>query len=158
MDLSKLKVKIKNKKSKRLGRGVGSGRGKTSGRGNKGAGQRSGKTLPYAGFRGGNLAYLRRIPKRGFNSPNRTDYQIVNLKDIEKNIKNIEEIDQKVLRGANLIKDDKKPVKILAGLQDKFTLKANFKADKFSSRAKELIEAAGGKVESADVKSSGGKK
>ena len=70
-------LKVKNKKSKRVGRGPGSGRGMTSGRGDKGAGQRSGKTLPYAGFNGGNVPYFRKIPKRGFTSCNRKEYQIV---------------------------------------------------------------------------------
>ncbi|UCD16069.1 MAG: 50S ribosomal protein L15 [Candidatus Omnitrophota bacterium] len=146
MDLSKLKGKIRVKKPKRLGRGVGSGKGKTAGRGHKGAGQRKGKTLPYAGFRGGNLAYFRRIPKRGFNSPNKKEYQIVNLVDIEKKLKDNKEIDSKVLKNADLIKDEKKPVKILGVVKDKFSLKAVFKADKYSARAKELIEKVGGEA------------
>jgi large subunit ribosomal protein L15 len=152
MDISKLKVKVKNKKPKRLGRGIGSGTGKTAGRGHKGAGQRKGKKLPYAGFRGGNLSYLRRIPKRGFNSPNRTDYQIVNLGDIADKLKSAKEVDLKTLKEANLIKDEKKLVKILADVGEKFSFKANFCADKFSARAKELIESAGGKVTYIDRK------
>lgn len=147
MDLSKLKPKVKNKKPKRLGRGRGSGTGKTAGRGHKGAGQRKGKKLPYAGFRGGNLAYYRKLPKRGFTSPYRKDYQIVNLGDIEKKIKNTAQIDPKILKESNFIKSEKKLIKILAGGADKFSFKADFKADKFSLRAKELIETAGGKVE-----------
>ena len=50
MELSTIRVKTKNKKPKRLGRGTGSTTGKTAGRGHKGAGQRKGKRLPYAGF------------------------------------------------------------------------------------------------------------
>ena len=61
MDLSNIKGRVKNKKPKRLGRGTGSGTGKTAGRGHKGAGQRSGKKLPYAGFIGG-------APKKGIPS------------------------------------------------------------------------------------------
>lgn len=147
MELSKLKNKVKNKKSTRLGRGTGSGSGKTSGRGHKGAGQRSGKKLPYAGFRGGNIPYFRKIPKRGFTSPNPVVYQIVNLADIQSKLKNAKEIDPKTLKEANLIKDDNKPVKILAGIKEDLKIKFTFKADKFSSRAQELIEAAGGKIE-----------
>lgn len=153
MDLSKLKGKIRIKKPKRLGRGIGSGKGKTAGRGHKGAGQRKGKTLPYAGFSGGNIAYFRRFPKRGFNSPNRKDYQIVNLIDIEKKLKDTAEIDANILKKAALIKDEKKPVKILGRINDKekFSLKAVFKADKFSVKAKELIEAAGGEVKVCEI-------
>jgi len=147
MELSNIKVKVKNKKPKRLGRGTGSGWGKTAGRGNKGAGQRSGKKLPYAGFRGGNLPYLRVIPKRGFTPPRGTKYQVVNLGDIQAKAKDSKEITPEILKKLNLIKDDKKPVKILGGAAQKLTLKALFKADRFSSGAKKMIEEAGGKAE-----------
>jgi len=147
MSLSDIKVKAKNKKSKRLGRGTGSGKGKTSGRGHKGAGQRKGKQLPYEGFTGGSLPLYRIIPKRGFNSPCRKVYQIVNLFDIQKIVKEDCEVGPELLRKNNLIKNDKKPIKILAKTKDKFTVKATFKADKFSAKAIELIESAGGKAE-----------
>lgn len=147
MDLSNIKVKVKNKKPKRLGRGPGSGSGKTSGRGHKGAGQRSGKKLPYAGFRGGNLPLGRVIPKRGFTPPRKDEYQVVNLIDIQKKAKKETVIDPKVLKKLNLIKDEKKPVKVLAKIEGNFDNKLTFKANKFSSKAKELIEAAGGSVE-----------
>ncbi len=147
MDLSGIKVKVKNKKPKRLGRGAGSGTGKTAGRGHKGAGQRSGKKLPYAGFRGGNLPLGRVIPKRGFNPPRKKEYQVVNLIDIQKKVKKESLIDIKVLKKLNLIKDEKKLVKILAKREGDFNKKLEFKADKFSSKAKELIETAGGSIE-----------
>ncbi len=147
MDLSNIRVKTKNKKPKRLGRGTGSTTGKTAGRGHKGAGQRKGKTLPYEGFRGGNLPYLRLIPKRGFTPHRRVKYQVVNLGDIQKKISKAEEIGPELLKENNLVSSAKKPIKVLATVQDKFSLKALFKADKFSSKARELIEAAGGKVE-----------
>jgi len=148
MDLSNIKVKIKNKKPKRLGRGTGSTTGKTAGRGNKGAGSRRGKTLPYAGFRGGNLPYYRVIPKRGFTAINKKEYQIVNLSDIQDKVKKCDEVNPDVLKKANLIKSEKKSVKILSNINAKTPLfKAVFKADGFSARAKELIETAGGKAE-----------
>lgn len=56
------------KQRKRVGRGDGSGRGGTSGRGHKGAKQRSGKSIPYAGFEGGQTPLYRRLPKRGFSN------------------------------------------------------------------------------------------
>ena len=140
-------LRVKNKKSKRVGRGPGSGKGMRSGRGDKGAGQRSGKTLPYAGFNGGNVPYFRKIPKRGFTPPKRAKYQIVNLKDIAERLKDGAEVTPASLKAKNLIKDDKKLVKILADGGDKFSLKATIKANKFSAKAKELIEKAGGTAE-----------
>ncbi len=147
MDLSKIKTKAKRKTPKRLGRGSGSGWGKTSGRGNKGAGQRSGGVWPYVGFNGGNIPYARKMPKRGFNPYQKSNVQIVNLKDIQEKIKNIKDIDPKILEEANLIKDANLPVKILADIKGKLTIKANFKADKFSGTAKKIIEESGGKAE-----------
>ena len=141
------RLKVKNKKSKRAGRGPGSGKGMRSGRGDKGAGQRSGKTLPYAGFNGGNVPYFRKIPKRGFNPYKRQEYQIVNLKDIAQRLASEAEVTPQVLKAKNLIKDDKGLVKILADGGDKFSLKATVKANKFSAKAKELIEKAGGTAE-----------
>jgi large subunit ribosomal protein L15 len=140
-------LRVKNKKSKRVGRGPGSGKGMRSGRGDKGAGQRSGKTLPYAGFNGGNVPYFRKIPKRGFTSRSRKGYQIVNLKDISERLGSVQEVTPQTLKAKNLIKDDKKLVKILADGGDKFSLKATVKANKFSAKAKELIEKAGGTAE-----------
>ncbi len=147
MDISKISLPIKGKRPKRCGRGPGSGLGKTSGRGHKGAGQRSGKKLPYIGFSGGNIPYLRKLPKRGFNSYPDKEFQIVNLRDIASRFKEQEEINPLVLKRRGLIKDEDKPVKILAGIKDKFSLKALFKADKFSKKAERLILEAGGKTE-----------
>jgi large subunit ribosomal protein L15 len=154
MDLSKIKLRIRNKTPKRLGRGTGSGWGKTSGRGHKGAGSRSGKKLPYVGFNGGNIPYIRKLPKRGFTSLCGNDYQIVNLRDIEKKINAAGEITPKILKAAHLIRNEEQPVKILASIDEKFSLKATFKADSFSAKAKQIIEGAGGKIEL--LKRSGG--
>ncbi len=145
-------MKNKNKKSKRVGRGVGSGLGKTSGRGHKGSGQRKGKKTPYAGLRGGSLPYFRLIPKRGFNSPRETEFQLVNLGELKERVKEPCEINPKFLKEINLIKDENKPVKILAKIKGDFSFKATFKVDKFSAHAKELIESAGGKIETLERK------
>jgi len=69
-------------KSKRLGRGIGSGKGKTSGKGVKGQKAREGVALN--GFEGGQLPIYRRLPKRGFHNPFRTEYAPVNVGAIEK--------------------------------------------------------------------------
>ena len=66
---------------KRVGRGLGSGLGKTAGRGGKGQTARSGGAKP--GFEGGQMPIYRRLPKRGFNKPNRNRYNAVNLDRIQ---------------------------------------------------------------------------
>ncbi|MFH1771379.1 MAG: 50S ribosomal protein L15 [Candidatus Omnitrophota bacterium] len=147
MEKIQISKSFKFKKVKRVGRGTGSGRGKTSSRGNKGAGQRAGKKLPYAGFCGGNLPLFRRIPKRGFNPCNRKDFSIVNLKDINLKLASAKEVNPQVLLDAGLIKTLKKPVKILASVKGEFGVRAVFKVDKMSLKAKEIIEGSGGKVE-----------
>jgi len=147
MDISRIKVKTKNKTPKRLGRGSGSGWGKTSGRGNKGAGSRSGKVLPYIGFMGGNILYIRKLPKRGFNAADPIVYQIVNLHDIAARLAGETVINPESLKKADLIKNAAKPIKILGKIYKDFTLKAVFTADRFSAGAITVIEKAGGKTE-----------
>ncbi|KQB13459.1 50S ribosomal protein L15 [Rhodobacter capsulatus] len=70
------------KKSKRVARGPGSGKGKTAGRGIKGQKSRSGVAI--GGYEGGQMPLYRRLPKRGFNKPNRKAFAVVNLGLIEK--------------------------------------------------------------------------
>ena len=83
--LKPAKGSIKNKK--RIGRGHGSGLGKTSGRGHKGAGQRSGnKKRPW--FEGGQMPLARRLPRRGFTNIFKEKFQIVNISDLIKIEKN----------------------------------------------------------------------
>jgi large subunit ribosomal protein L15 len=147
MHIGQLKPRVKRKDTKRLGRGSGSGWGKTAGRGNKGAGSRSGKVTPYIGIRGGNLPFFRRIPKRGFNAFRPVEYQIVNLGDIQERAGSLQAINGQALVDIHLIKDADRPIKILAKNGLKLSLKATFTADKFSAKAKELIEKIGGKAE-----------
>jgi len=147
MDLSKINLKTKKKTGKRLGRGSGSGWGKTASRGNKGSGSRSGNVWPYVGFNGGNIPYARKMPKRGFNIYSKEIFQLVNLSDIQEKMKNAKEVDPQTLKAARLIKDADLPIKILADVKDKFAIKATFKADKFSDKAKKIIEEAGGEAQ-----------
>ena len=147
MNLSNLRPKTKNKKPRRVGRGTGSGLGKTSGRGHKGAGQRKGKKLPYAGFRGGNLPLVRTLPKRGFTSVRPKIYQLVALSDIQNKISIKGEITPEVFKKFNLIKDADRPVKVLANLDGEFKKKVSVKADAFSAKAKSIIESQGGTAE-----------
>ena len=130
------------KKSKRVGRGNGSGLGRTSGRGHKGAGQRSGFKHRYW-FEGGQMPLYRRVPMRGFNNSNfQKSYEIVNLSSISK-IK-AKNIDSEVLFKNGLISSLFAAVKILGnGDIDKAY---NITASSFSQSAVKKIEKAGGKV------------
>lgn len=125
---------------KRLGRGPGSGTGKTSGRGQKGAGARTG-TGTKPGFEGGQMPLTRRIPKRGFTNIHRVEYQVVNLRELERFDGSV---DVASLREAGLIGTLRLPVKIL-GTGD-LTKALAVEAHAFSKSAKEKIEAAGGSV------------
>ena len=82
MKLNELNPNIKNKPTKRVGRGAGSGLGKTSGKGHKGQKARSGgKVRP--GFEGGQMPLQRRVPKFGFKNINRVEYKGINLDTIQ---------------------------------------------------------------------------
>jgi large subunit ribosomal protein L15 len=132
------KGSIKNKK--RIGRGHGSGLGKTSGRGHKGAGQRSGnKRRPW--FEGGQMPLARRLPRRGFTNIFKEEIQIVNISDLNRIEKN-SEIDPVVLQANGMIRSSLKPVKILG--QGDIDKKLNVTASAFSASAKNKIEKAGG--------------
>ena len=127
------------KNRKRVGRGAGSGLGGSSGRGDKGAQQRSGfKRRPW--FEGGQMALARRLPKRGFTNLFRKEFQIVNLKAIENLVLDI--IDAQILADNGLVRSALKPIKILA--DGELKLKVTVTASAFSESAKEQIEQAGG--------------
>jgi len=135
------------KARKRVGRGNGSGHGTYSGRGSKGQKSRSGcKVRP--GFEGGQLPLIKRLPeKRGFVNIFRTEYSIVNLDKL--NIfKSGSEVTPEKLLAARLVKSLRQPVKILSGGELKHPL--SIKANKFSTAAKDKIEAAGGKAEEVE--------
>ena len=138
--LKPAKGSIKNKK--RIGRGHGSGLGKTSGRGHKGAGQRSGnKKRPW--FEGGQMPLARRLPRRGFTNIFKEKFQIVNISDLIKIEKN-SNIDAVVLYENGFVRSSLKPVKILG--DGKIDKKINVTASAFSNTAKNKIEKAGGTI------------
>ncbi|MEX0802590.1 MAG: 50S ribosomal protein L15 [Candidatus Binatia bacterium] len=131
------------KKQKRVGRGDGSGHGKTSCRGHKGQRARSGGgTRP--GFEGGQMPLQRRVPKRGFNNPFKVDVAVINLEQLEVFSSGCE-VNPDVLLEKGLVRGKNRRIKILGDgvLSKALTIKAHG----FSSRAKEKIEAAGGKAE-----------
>ena len=126
---------------KRRGRGHGTGLGKSAGRGDKGAGQRSGyKRRPW--FEGGQMPLYRRLPKRGFVNLFKKDFQIVNLDKL--NGIESDEINAQLLFESGLVRSPLKPIKILGGGAIEKAI--NVIATEFSISAKEKIEKSGGKA------------
>jgi len=131
------------KNAKRVGRGIGSGNGKTAGRGHKGQKSRSGgKVKP--GFEGGQMPLQRRVPKRGFTNIFRTEYQIVNIKNLNQ-FPADSEVNLETLRSAGLIKKKRVPVKLLGHGELDRPLK--IAVHKCTKSAKERVEKAGGQVQ-----------
>lgn len=128
------------KRKKRLGRGDASGHGGTSTRGTKGQLARTGGKEP--GFEGGQTPLKMRLPKRGFFNPFRVSYQIVKLSSLNKFPENTE-VTKELLYKERLIKDIKKPVKILkdGGINIPLTIKV----DAITKSSLAEIEAKGGK-------------
>lgn len=145
MKLHELKPNKGSKKDrKRVGRGYGSGYGKTSGKGMNGQNSRAGGGVPLY-HQGGDTPFYRRMPKKpGFKNFNRVEYQEVNLEYLSQFRKD-SVVTPEVLREKDLINTLSLPVVILSrGELDK-PLKV--KAHRFSRKAVEKIEKAGGTVE-----------
>ena len=143
MDLSSLKPACgSTHHEKRIGRGQGSGKGGTSTRGHKGAKSRSGYHMKI-GFEGGQMPLQRRVPKFGFKNINRIEFKAINVSMLQELAErdNLTAIDKDLLVKAGLIsKND-----LLKVLGDGvLKAKLEVKADAFSQKAKEAIEAAGG--------------
>ena len=129
----------------RVGRGKGSGLGKTAGRGHKGAQSRSG-WKSKRGFEGGQMPLHRRVPKRGFNNADfRTEYEVVNLDQLEARFDAGATVNLDSLRSAGLVNGRDIRVKVLARGEVSKALTVH--AHKFSGKAAEKIAAAGGTVE-----------
>ncbi len=129
-------------KKKRVGRGPGSGWGKTCGKGHKGQKSRSGSGIhPWS--EGGQMPLQRRLPKRGFTSIFKKEYEIVNLKRLEERFEGETEITLALLQQANLV-HAKNRVKILG--QGDVTKQFHVHAHAFSKSAMEKIKAAGGEI------------
>ncbi|RMF07875.1 MAG: 50S ribosomal protein L15 [Candidatus Neomarinimicrobiota bacterium] len=126
--------------TKRKGRGHGTGLGRTAGRGNKGAGQRSGNKR-RAWFEGGQMPLVRRVPKRGFsNYPFRKEFQIVNVSDLERI--EVQDITPAEMKAAGLIRSAYQPVKVLGN--GEVSRAVNVTASAFSQSAREKITQKGG--------------
>jgi large subunit ribosomal protein L15 len=145
-NLSNLRAPKKaNTGRKRVGRGMGSGMGKTSARGHKGQGSRSGFSL-MRGFEGGQMPLHRRLPKRGFTNIFRTEYTVVNLDRIADTIADLKvtEIALEDFKKLGLASSKKALIKILGS--GELTRAITIHAHKFSKSAIEKIEKAGGKA------------
>jgi large subunit ribosomal protein L15 len=147
IDLSNLRPAVGSRRPrKRLGRGIGSGTGKTSGRGHKGRGARSGGNTP-PGYEGGQMPLQRRLPKFGFTNPTRVTYEIVTLTQLDRfAVGSV--IDAAALATAGLVRTGR-PVKLLAN--GAVTKTVSVKVDKASAAARAAVVAAGGTVETADA-------
>jgi large subunit ribosomal protein L15 len=135
------------RKQKRVARGPGSGKGKTAGRGIKGQKSRSGVAL--GGYEGGQMPLYRRLPKRGFNKPNKLHYSVINLGLIQKFIEagklDIKaEITEDALVAAGLTAIKRDGIRILAKGEIKSAVKLNVTGA--SASAVEAIKAAGGSI------------
>lgn len=146
MDLSDVRrIKVKRSKKHRVGRGPGSGWGTTSGRGHKGAGQRSGNRIRLR-FEGGQMPLFRRLPKKGFsNARFKVSFYAVNVGDLEKTFGGKRTIDLGLVKAEGLAPKKAKFLKIL-GFGD-VTKPLNIRAHGVSAGAREKIEKAGGTIE-----------
>ena len=138
------------RKKKRIGRGPGSGKGKTGGRGIKGQKSRSGVAIN--GYEGGQMPLYQRLPKRGFNNPNRKCYAVVNLGLIEKFIgtKKLDpkaEINEDALVASGLVRRKLDGVRILA--KGELKSKVNLVVTGASKAAIEAVTKAGGTLTTA---------
>jgi len=145
MNINEVNAQAKaSRKSRRVGRGTGSGRGKTSQRGHKGFGSRSGSSMNPV-FEGGQMPLVRRVPKRGFNNKTFADVVIgVNVIDLENNFDTGEKVTPETLKSKGIVKKVFDKIKILGSGELKKSLEVSSHA--FSAEAQKKIEAAGGKT------------
>jgi len=134
-------------KQKRVGRGPGSGKGKTAGRGIKGQKSRSGVAIK--GYEGGQMPLYQRLPKRGFNKPNRKQYAVVNLGLIQKfidagKIDTSQPVTEDVLVASGLVRRKRDGVRVLA--KGEFSAKVTLEVTGASQSAVSAVEGAGGSL------------
>ena len=142
MKLDELKPAQAKQARTRVGRGIGSGLGKTSGRGHKGQKARSGGGV-RRGFEGGQTPLYRRLPKRGFNNIHAKTYTEVTLTMLNKS--KATDVTAESLLAEGIIGKINDGIVVLA--TGKLEKKLNIKAVRFTAKAKEEIEALGGKAE-----------
>jgi len=131
------------KKNYRKGRGIASGNGKTAGRGHKGQNARSGGGV-RPGFEGGQLPLYRKLPKRGFKNHFAKRYSIINVSALDR-FEDGSVVDLQALIEKGIVKKEFDGLKVLGN--GEITKALTVKAAIFSAKAKEKIEAAGGRAE-----------
>jgi large subunit ribosomal protein L15 len=138
-------IRVPRTERRRVGRGWGSGIGKTSGRGEKGAGRRSGTRFRLR-FEGGQMPLYRRLPKKGFkNHAFRLQFEAVNVGDLDRRFEAGTTIDLEALRGALLVPKTARLWKLLG--DGELTKALTVRCDAASGGAKEKVEKAGGHLE-----------
>jgi len=135
------------KKAKRIGRGAGSGTGKTGGRGIKGQKSRSGVAIN--GYEGGQMPLYQRLPKRGFNKPNRKKFAVINLGLIQKfidagRLDAKAELTEDALVEAGVVRRKLDGVRVLA--KGDLTSKVTLNVTGASASAVEAVAKAGGSL------------
>ncbi len=133
------------KKSRRVGRGIGSGRGKTAGVGGKGQHGRSGVAIN--GFQGGQMPITRRFPKRGFTNIHRMHFSVLNLGTVQRaldegRLSSGQAIDAAALKKAGLVKNPQQGIRLLGG--GTLTSQIHVHVAGLSASAQKMVEAAGG--------------
>ena len=134
-----------NRKKKRIGRGPGSGKGKMGGRGIKGQTSRSGVALN--GYEGGQMPLYRRLPKRGFSKPNRLEFAVINLGQLQKMVEAGKfaagaELDEDALVAAGATKHKRDGIRLLA--KGEITSAITLSVTGASASAVEAVAKAGG--------------
>ncbi|WP_397542927.1 50S ribosomal protein L15 [Roseovarius salis] len=145
-----------SKSRKRIGRGPGSGYGKTGGRGLKGQKSRSGVAIK--GYEGGQMPLYQRLPKRGFNKPNRKKYAVVNLGLIQKfvdggKIDAGQPITEDVLVNSGLVRRKRDGIRVLA--KGEVSSKLTLQVTGASKSAVDAVEKAGGTLSVASAQTAG---
>ncbi len=136
-----------HKRRMRIGRGIGSGKGKTGGRGGKGQTARTGVAIN--GFEGGQMPLHRRMPKRGFNKPNRLEFAVINLSTLEKAVtdKKLDAgktIDAALLVESGILRRSRDGIRLLA--KGTISKKITIEVSGASAAAIAAVEKAGGSV------------
>ena len=135
-----------SRKQKRVARGPGSGKGKTAGRGIKGQKSRSGVAI--GGYEGGQMPLYRRLPKRGFTKPNRKEYVVVNLGQLQTFVDagrlSAGDVDEAALLQAGVVRRLRDGIRLLA--KGELTTALNLTISGASKAAVEAVEKAGGRV------------
>jgi large subunit ribosomal protein L15 len=135
----------KNRRKKKVGRGVGSGHGKTATKGSKGQWSRAGNKMPSQLYEGGQMPLIRRMPKRGFNNNTwRKEAAVFNVDTLSAKFADGETVSLQTLRDKGMVRHSAQVLRILGN--GELTKKLTVEADYISPSAQQKIQAANGKI------------